>query len=143
MKLENKFFNLFFYPFLIGIFLSTLIVIIFLGIFTNSYYDYRTLGNIIDLEKKYSKMNIKSVNVILTTILQKNQASMNEQILLYQRIANKTININIEDLIFNEDNLKCVFDLTDEYLEENKEILDYLSIWFIDEYKNKKANNIF
>ena len=88
MKLENKFFNSFFYPFLIGVFLSTLIVTIFLGIFTNSYYDYRTLGNIIDLEKKYSKMNIKSVNVILTTILQKNQASMNEQILLYQRIAN-------------------------------------------------------
>ena len=127
MKLENKFFNSFFYPFLIGIFLSTLIVTIFLGIFTNSYYDKRTIENILNLEEKFSKINIKSVNVILTTILQKNQASMNEQILLYQRIANKTININIEDLIFNEDNLKCVFDLTDEYLEENKEILDYLS----------------
>ena len=141
MKLENKFFNSFFYPFLIGIFLSTLIVTIFLGIFTNSYYDKRTIENILNLEEKFSKINIKSVNVILTTILQKNQASMNEQILLYQRIANKTININIEDLIFNEDNLKCVFDLTDEYLEENKEILDYLSFWFIDD-KIRNFDNI-
>ena len=141
MKLENKFFNSFFYPFLIGIFLSTLIVTIFLGIFTNSYYDKRTIENILNLEEKFSKINIKSVNAILTTILQKNQASMNEQILLYQRIANKTININLEDLIFNEDNLKCVFDLTDEYLEENKEILDYLSFWFIDD-KIRNFDNI-
>ena len=117
MKLENKFFNSFFYPFLIGVFLSTLIVTIFLGIFTNSYYDDRTIENIINLETKYSKMNIKSVNVILTTILQKNQASMNEQILLYQRIANKTLNTDISNLTLNTDKLKCVYDLTEDYLK--------------------------
>ena len=132
-KLENKFFNSFFYPFLIGIFLSTIIVTIFLGIFTNSFYDEKTLENIFDLETKFSKINIKSVNVILTSILQKNQASMNEQILLYQKIANKTINTDIENLKLNEDKLKCVYDLTDEYLENNKDILDYLAYWYIND----------
>ena len=131
MKLENKFFNSFFYPFLIGVFLSTLIVTIFLGIFTNSYYDDRTIENIINLETKYSKMNIKSVNVILTTILQKNQASMNEQILLYQRIANKTLNTDISNLTLNTDKLKCVYDLTEDYLKSNENILDYYAFWYI------------
>ena len=133
MKLEDKFFNSFFYPFLISVFLSTLIVTIFLGIFTYSYYDKRTTEKILDLEAKYSKINIKSVNVILTTILEKNQASMNEQILLYQRIANKTINANIEDLILHDNKLKCLYDLTDEYLEQNKNILEYIAYWYIDD----------
>ena len=133
MKLEDKFFNSFFYPFLISVFLSTLIVTIFLGIFTYSYYDKRTTEKILDLEAKYSKINIKSVNVILTTILEKNQASMNEQILLYQRIANKTINANTEDLILHDDKLKCLYDLTDEYLEQNKNILEYIAYWYIDD----------
>ena len=141
MKLENKFFNSFFYPFLIGIFLSTIIVTIFLGIFTNSFYDEKTLENIFDLEKKFSNINIKSVNVILTSILQKNQASMNEQILLYQKIANITINTDLENLKLNEDKLKCVYDLTDEYLENNKDILDYLAYWYIND-KIKSFDNV-
>ena len=141
MKLENKFFNSFFYPFLIGIFLSTIIVTIFLGVFTNSFYDEKTLENIFDLETKFSKINIKSVNVILTSILQKNQASMNEQILLYQKIANITINTDLENLKLNEDKLKCVYDLTDEYLENNKDILDYLAYWYIND-KIKSFDNV-
>ena len=141
MKLENKFFNSFFYPFLIGIFLSTIIVTIFLGIFTNSFYDEKTLENIFDLEKKFSNINIKSVNVILTSILQKNQASMNEQILLYQKIANITINTDLENLKLNEDKLKCLYDLTDEYLENNKDILDYLAYWYIND-KIKSFDNV-
>ena len=141
MKLENKFFNSFFYPFLIGIFLSTIIVTIFLGVFTNSFYDEKTLENIFDLETKFSKINIKSVNVILTSILQKNQASMNEQILLYQKIANITINTDLENLKLNEDKLKCLYDLTDEYLENNKDILDYLAYWYIND-KIKSFDNV-
>ena len=78
MKLENKFFNSFFYPFLISVILSTLIVAIFLGIFIHAFYNKKTIENILALEAKFSKVNIKSVNVILTTILQKNQASINE-----------------------------------------------------------------
>ena len=131
MKLENKFFNSFFYPFLIGVFLCTLIVTIFLGIFTNSYYDDRTIENIIDLETNYLKMNIKSVNVILTTILQKNQASINEQILLYQRIANKTLNTDISNLTLDTDKLKSVYNLPKDYLELNHENLDYIGFWYL------------
>ena len=141
MKLEDKFFNSFFYPFLICVILSTLIVTIFLGVFTNSFYDKRTTEKILDLETKFSKVNIKSVNAILTSILQKNQASMNEQIFLYQRMANKTIDTDSQDLIMDDNKLKCVYDLTEDYLKENKDILDYLAYWFIDD-KNKAFDNI-
>ena len=52
MKLENIFFKFFFYPFLSGVFLSTLIVTIFLGFFTDNNLDKRTIENIIDIGKK-------------------------------------------------------------------------------------------
>ena len=65
MKLEDKFFKSFFYPFLVGVFLSTLIVTIFLGLFTNNNYDKRTQENVINLEKNKSKINIRSINNLL------------------------------------------------------------------------------
>ena len=131
MKLKNKFFKSFFYPFLISVLLSTLTVTFLLSIFTHSFYDKKTIENILSLEAKFSKVNIKSVNVILATILQKNQASMNEQILLYQTFANKTINISIEYLILHDDKLKNVHDLTEEYVNKNKDTLDYMAFWYI------------
>ena len=93
MKLEDKFFHSFFYPFLIGVLLSMIIVTIFLTIFTNKYFDKRTGRNIVDLEKKYAEININSVISLLTTTLLKIQASLNEQILFYQKLANKAENI--------------------------------------------------
>ena len=51
MELENIIFNSFFFPFLIGIILSTLVVTIFLGLFTNKNYDKRLQNNLINLEK--------------------------------------------------------------------------------------------
>ncbi len=131
MKLKNKFFKSFFYPFLISVLLSTLTVTFLLSIFTHSFYDKKTIENILSLEAKFSKVNIKSVNVILATILQKNQASINEQILLYQTFANKTINISIEYLILHDDKLKNVHDLTEEYVNKNKDTLDYMAFWYI------------
>ena len=56
MKLENIFFKLFFFPFLIGVCLSTIVVTLLLGLFTNSTYDTRTIQKIIDLEKKILKL---------------------------------------------------------------------------------------
>ena len=141
MKLENKFFNSFFYPFLISVILSTLIVAIFLGIFIHAFYNKKTIENILALETKFSKVNIKSVNVILTTILQKNQASINEQILLYQTFANKTLNLAEDNLILHDDKLKCLYDLTEEYLNKSKDILDHLSFWYIND-KIKSFNDI-
>ena len=89
MKLEDKFFYSFFYPFLISMFLSSAIVTIFLGIYTNSYNDRRTTSNILDLEYKISKININSLNEILTSRLLKVQAGLNEQILSLSIISNK------------------------------------------------------
>ena len=43
MKLEKKFFNSFFYPFVISVTLCSLLVTIFLGSFTNTYYDEEKL----------------------------------------------------------------------------------------------------
>ena len=88
MKLEDKFFNSFFYPFLVAVILSTLIVTTFLGIFTNNTYDKRTSEKIINLEKEYAKINLNAVNVIMTTKILKLQASLNEIIHFYDKIAN-------------------------------------------------------
>ena len=82
MKLEYKFFNSFFYPYVVSVTLCTLLVSIFLGYYTNTYYDDRTRNNIINIEKMYSKININSANVLLTTTFQKIQSGLNEHILL-------------------------------------------------------------
>ena len=85
MKLETKFFHSFFYPFLTGVTLNILIITAFLYIFTNNYYDKKTAENIVYLEKKTANIHINSVNTLITTTLLKVQASLNEQILFYQK----------------------------------------------------------
>ena len=129
MKLEDQFFQSFFYPFLVGVLLSMIIVTIFLGIFTNDYFVKRTGENIVNLEKKYASMNINSINSLLTTTLLKIQASLNEQILFYQKLANRTNDITNYKI---NNFLKCVLDLDEEYLENNKDNLKYTGFWFKD-----------
>ena len=87
-KLEDIFFKYFFNSFLISAFLSSLISIIFLSIFTNNYYDKRALKNIINLEKQNSKININAANDMVTAFITKIQIGLNELILFYKRIAN-------------------------------------------------------
>ena len=55
MKMESLFFKYFFFSFLIGVFISTLIVILILGFFTNNFDDKTSIQNIIKLEKKYAE----------------------------------------------------------------------------------------
>ena len=57
MKLDEKFFKSFFFIFLVGVILSTLVVTILLGLFTNDNYDQRTSQNIIIFQKalKFNK----------------------------------------------------------------------------------------
>ena len=124
MKLEDKIIKSFFYPFLVAIFLNSLIIILFLLLFSNSHVDKRTIQNIINLESKYYQVNIKSANIILTLILSKIQTSLNEQILLYQRIANKVKNISLDSLHLYDDLFKCVFFFVEEFYEKNKEYLE-------------------
>ena len=76
MKLQDKFFNSFFFSFLISIILSILIVTIILVLFTNNNHSKITIKNIINLDKKYSEIIIKTANVLLTSSFQKIQASL-------------------------------------------------------------------
>ena len=133
MKLENKFFNSFFYPFLIGVILSSLIVTIFVLFFTNSFYDKRMTQKIIELESKYAKTNIKLANINVLTILLKVQASVNEQILFYQKMANKTKDKDIDELTYNDDKFKVVYDYTEDFLKKNEKNLTYMGFWYIDD----------
>ena len=129
MRLEDKFFNSFFYPFLVGVLLSMIIVTIFLSVYTNNFLDRKTGQNIIDLEKKYAKINLNSVNALLTTTLLKIQASINEHILYYQKLASKIQNIkNYEINSF----LKCIANLNDSFYQENKDNLKYMGFWYLD-----------
>ena len=129
MKLEKIFFRSFFYPFLIGVLMSMITVIFFIAKFTQNYIDKRTGKNVFDLEKKYAKININSVNKILTTSLLKIQMSLNEQILFYLKLGNR-----IKDLTSFKinDYLKCLLELDDEYLTKNLKKLKYVGFWFID-----------
>ena len=137
MKLEKKFFNSFFYTFLIGILLDMIIDTILIYKFTNNYYDRRTAQKIIDLEKKYAKININSVNTLLTTTLVKVQANLNELVLFYQKLASKTnekTNHTISDFLLNP------LEVDEDYLKNNSESLKYKALWFID--SNTMSNNI-
>ena len=141
MKLEDILLKSFFYPFLIAILLNSLIILIILILFSNSNYDKRTIQNIVNLEKKYSQVNVKSANTIITLILSKIQTSLNEQILLYQRIANKLKHIDINRLNLHEDLFKCVFDFDQNFYENNKDYLEHIGYWYIND-KIKKFEDI-
>ena len=131
MRLEEKFFKSFFYPFLFGVFLSTLVVTIFLGLFTNNNFDERTSQNIINLEKKYSQLNLNSVNILLSTKISKFQASLNEIIHFYQKIAN--------DLLINEDShqlkkeyIKCALNINESYCDNTEDKTYLMAEWVLD-----------
>ena len=87
MKFEYQFFHSFFYPFIAGVILSAAMVLLSSIIFTNNYIDKGTGDNLIDLEKKYSKVNLYSVNIIISTQLLKIQAGLNEMINYYRNLA--------------------------------------------------------
>ena len=125
MKLEQKFFNSFFYPFLIALLINMITVTIFLSIYTINYLDEKTGKNVVDLEKKYAKVNINSINSLLTTTLLKVQSGINEQILFYLKLANKIDKINSYEI--NE----YLVSIKDTETVE-KEKLKLSAFWFID-----------
>ena len=131
MKLEHKFFQVFFYPFFVGILLSTIVVTIFLLTLTNNSYDQRTSTNIINLEKKYSKINIDSINTLLTTSILKLQIGLNELILFYQKIANKLITSE-ETHELNHTFFKCALDFDEFYCLNHFNEVDYIAYWLLD-----------
>ena len=132
MELESKFFRAFFFPFLSSIILSTLVVIIFLLIFSVNKYDKIIGKKIIDLEKKYSKNVINSANIIITNKLLKFQTHLNEQILHYQKIANKLLE---SEEIPELDNyfLKCLLTLDPDICYYGKELISRMAFWLLDD----------
>ena len=147
MKFEDQFFHSFFYPFIAGVILSAAMVLLSSIIFTNNYIDKGTGDNLIDLEKKYSKVNLYSVNIIISTQLLKIQAGLNEMINYYRNLATAIKqNISLVYKIDDKDFISSV-DLfhNNSYIEENKERLGYKGFWFLDSEKNltkiKEENN--
>ena len=132
MKLEDQFFHSFFYPFIAGVVLSAAMVLLSSIIFTNNYIDKGTGDNLIDIEKKYSKSNLYSVNIIISTQLLKIQADLNEIINYYRNLAD-VLKQNIS-LVYKIDdkNFKSFVDLfnNNSIIEENRENLSYQGCWF-------------
>ena len=124
MKLEDKFFNAFFYPFLMGIILSIIIVAVILSHYSNDYLDKKSANDIYIMEKKYAIININSINVLLSNTLLKIQVGLHEQLTFYNNTASKITDRSQSSIgkdIHNIGNLN---------LEESRK--DYASIWFVD-----------
>ena len=134
MKLENIFFKYFFSPFLISIILSTIVLIIFLAIFTFNNYDKRLTKKIIELERNYSKTVINSANIIITNKFSKFQTILNEIIVFYQKKA-KEILASEEEEELNTDFIKCLFTLDEDVCEnESESEVMNMPFWFSDGY---------
>ena len=132
MKFENQLFHFFFYPFLIGILLSALIIISCSVIFTTDYIDKITGDNIIELGKDYSKINIDSINTIIISKILKIQLGLNELALNYEKISKKVISGDPNLNTFIDDNfLKCALHLDNTFNEQNEETY-YMAYWFKD-----------
>ena len=137
MKLENKFYNAFFYLFLLYVFLSIIIVAFILTYYSNKYLDKKSAEDIFNIEKKYATININSVNVLISNLLVKIQLGLLEQLKLYENIASKITDYSkstIEEDVHNALDIKI----------KGEEPIDYSSIWFVDKYtinvRNKKSS---
>jgi len=146
MKLENKFLSAFFYPFLIGIILSIIIVAFIIYYYSNGYLGKKTAEDIYTLEKKYATININSINVLLSNALLKVQVGLHEQLTFYENIASQidSENMRLQNSI-NSD-VRSVIELLDNpILNPAREY--YYSIWFVDknltENKLVKKDNLY
>ena len=126
MKLENKFYNAFFYPFLAGITLSIIIVAMILAYYSNNYLDKKSAEDVFNIEKKYAKTNINSVNVLISNVLLKVQIGLKEQLTFYEDIASKITDYSKSSI---GKNIYNAFNLENELIETDD---DYTSIWFVD-----------
>ena len=131
MKLEDKFFKTFFYPFLIAITISILMVSIILSRYSNNYLDKRSAKDIYEMEKKYASININSLNILLTNTLLKAQVGLLEQLTFYQNISSKITDRSKSTIG------KDVYNVVEVQTKE-PERKEYASIWFVD---RDKLNN--
>ena len=139
MKLEDKFFSTFFYPFFIGIFTSIIIVIVVLAYYSKGFLDETTANDVKEVETKYARNNIYSANLLLSDLLIKIKLVVEEQ-LSYFQLAEK--NLNLSEPIENR-KIKDVYSVfeTPENNNELKDRLDYASLWFVDPNINNPKEN--
>ena len=106
--------------------------------------------NIIELEKNYSKINLNSINIIITTYLLKIQSGLNELINNYQNLANQIIlpenNVTIDIENINDTFFKAAYDLyvNKTFSDEIYNISELMALWFLDKKTNLNdtKNNI-
>ena len=133
MRLEDKFFNSFFYLFFSGIFFSLIIVITILVYFSSEYLDEKTAEEVNFLEKRYAKSNLNSMNILLTNLILKLQVVLQEQATLYQDIAKSLVNSTFDLNLSASDvyNPGIIKELMKEKNPEFIKRLSYYSLWFI------------
>ena len=89
--------------------------------------------------KKKSKITIKAASIILTTAFQKIQASLNEQILAYQKTANDLLKLN-KNLELNTTFIKSILNIDLFYCFLEPEDEDYSAIWTLDNVTSEDIN---
>ena len=139
MRLEDKFFSSFFYLFFIAIFFSIIIVMTTLIYFSQDFLDKETATEVIDIEKRYAKANINSMNILLYNIILKLQVNIQQIITLYQNIA-KNISNSSDILNFTDIDAYNAYEFKEKMNSENETLIQklfYTSLWFIN---NEKVN---
>ena len=141
MELFNKFFNYLFYPFLIGIIITIVSIIVFINTITFKRIDLKTSQNIVSIEKKKTEININTISVLLLNDLVKVQLGLQQQILFYGETINRINNLKMENITlqnytYNYYELKEM-NLTEINLKNKKDdirnMTDFFSVWFVDE----------
>ena len=130
MKLEDKFFSTFFYPFFLGFLSSIIIVIAVLAYYSKGFLDETTANDVYKVETKYARNNIYSANLLLSDLLIKIKLVIEEQLSHFQ-LAEKALNIS--EPIENR-KIKDIYKVTEtpDNNEELKKRIDYASLWFVE-----------
>ena len=141
MKLEDKFFSAFFYPFFIGVALSIVIVITILFHYSKGFLDERTASEVYKVETNFANNNIYSVNILITNLLLKIQIAIQEQ-LSYFKLIEK--NIDISSNLSDKKEIKDIYSVfEDSYSEKIQKRMKYASLWYVDPFtKNVNDNSI-
>ena len=131
MRLEDKFFNTFFYLFLIAIITSIIVIFTLLFYYSINYLDKNSAKAIYNIEKRYVDVNINSINILITNVILKIQVGLQEQVTFYQNMASSLTQETKSQNKINNNIIYNVKYLIDNPIE-NSTLKDYISFWFVD-----------
>ena len=107
--------------------------------FSQDFLDKEAATEVIDIEKRYAKANINSMNILLYNIILKLQVNIQQIITLYQNIA-KSISNSSDILNFTDIDAYNAYEFKEKMNSENETLIQklfYTSLWFIN---NEKVN---